>query len=276
MERKMIMERNISMEEMKMKLKAREKELLKLKKEKEKALENVPEGNLRISCRGNYIRYYHKRDSKDKSGIYMPERMHDLARLLAQKEYDQEILQVVEKELRAIKKCLLNYPELVAESIYEKLHKGRQKLVKPIWETDEQYAKWWETVQYRGKEIDESVPELYTAKNERVRSKSEVLIADLLNRMNIPYRYEAPIYLKGVGRIYPDFTLLNVKKRKELYWEHLGMMDDPVYVEMALQRIAKYEQNKIFPGDKLIITCETKALPLHQKSVMNIIRHHFE
>lgn len=74
-------------------------------------------------------------------------------------------------------------------------------------------------------------------KGERVRSKSEVIIADMLNRKGISYRYEYPVYLKNVGQIYPDFTVLDAIRRREIYWEHLGMMDDPDYAEMAILRV---------------------------------------
>lgn len=73
--------------------------------------------------------------------------------------------------------------------------------------------------EYRGKGFDESTSEFYTAKGEKVRSKSEVIIADVLSREGIPYRYEYPLYLKGIGKVHPDFTVLNVKQRKEIYWE---------------------------------------------------------
>ncbi len=264
------------MEKVKKLLEEREKDLIRLKRDKEKELRNVPEGALRICSHGNRIQYYHRKDSKDPSGIYMPEKERDLASKLAQKEYDQKVLRAVDKELSVVRKYLTNYPETNAEQIYEKLHKERQKLIVPILETEEQYIQKWEAVQYHGKGFEESMPELYTAKNERVRSKSELIIADLLNKEAIPYRYECPIYLKGVGQIYPDFTVLNIKKRTEFYWEHLGMMDDSSYAEKALLKITLYEQNGIFPGEKLILTHETRKNPLNQKLVMNIIQHYLK
>ena len=38
--------------------------------------------------------------------------------------------------------------------------------------------------------------------------------------------------------IHPDFTVLNVRTREILYWEHLGMMDNKEYIESALAKIA--------------------------------------
>ena len=78
--------------------------------------------------------------------------------------------------------------------------------------------------------------EILTEKGESVKSKSEKIIADKLNMMNIPYCYEVPLYLKGYGYVKPDFKVLNVATRKEYYWEHYGMMDNKDYIIKALKK----------------------------------------
>lgn len=50
---------------------------------------------------------------------------------------------------------------------------------------------------------------------ERVRSKSEKILADYFYRRKIPYKYECPLTLKGVGTVYPDFTFLSPKTKKK-------------------------------------------------------------
>ena len=262
------------MEQIKSLLGAREDYLLQIKKEKEEALQCAPEGALRICCRGDKTQYYLRNDPKDFNGVYLREKELNLAKRLAQKDYDKRILSSIEKELQAIRKYFASYPCINAEEIYGQLHKSRQELIKPIVEKEEQYICNWQSEKYQGKEFDEMTPEIYTAKGERVRSKSEVIIADLLNREGIPYRYECPVRLKGWGWVYPDFTVLHVGKRKEIYWEHLGMMDDSGYVENALQKIALYEQNGIFPGKNLILTYETKKNPINQKIVKMMIQQY--
>lgn len=262
------------MEEIKKLLEERENYLLQISKEKEEALKAAPEGSLRICSARNKTQYYQRNNPKDFNGIYIREKDIKLAQDLAQKDYDQKVLCSAKRELEAIRKYRSIHPTSSAEQIYEKLHRERQKLITPIIETEEQFVTNWRNVSYKGKEIDESVPEIYTAKGERVRSKSEVIIADILGSEGIPYRYECPVYIKGIGRFYPDFTVLNVKKRKEIYWEHLGMMDDATYVESAIQKIAIYEQNGIFPGDNLILTYETKKTPINQKIVRIMIRQY--
>ncbi len=255
------------MDQIKKLLKEREDYLCQIKKEKERALQSVPEGSLRICSRDKKVHYYQRNNPKDFNGTYIREKDAELARQLAQKDYDWKVLRSIEKELEAIKKYTLECPAVSAEEIYEKMRRERQRLIHPIRETEEQYIARWQSIVYQGKEIGEDTPEIYTSKGERVRSKSEVIIADILHTEGIPYRYECPLQLRG-GRIFhPDFTVLNVKKRKEIYWEHLGMMDDGNYVENALQKIALYEQNSIVAGDNLILTYETKKIPINPQMV---------
>lgn len=253
-------------------LETRKKYLLQLKDEKERELKQMPPGTLRICRHGNKTQYYHRNDPKDFSGVYIREKDIGLAQRLAQKDYDRKVLGSVEEELRAIEKYMNYYPAVCPENIYEKLHVERQKLIAPILESEERYIRNWEAVEYQGKDFYENGPEFYTAKGERVRSKSEMIIADMLYREGIPYRYEYPVCMKGWGSVYPDFTVLNVRERKEIYWEHLGMMDEASYAEKAVQKIELYERNGIFQGENLILTYETRKCPLNQKT----LRHHIE
>lgn len=257
-------------------LNARKQKLLYLKEQLEKSLQNAPEGFLRIGRRGTRTQYYHRTNPKDSTGKYIRTTDTPLAHALAQKDYDTKVLRATEQELTAISKYFDFYPKNIAEDIYETLNLSRQQLITPIQESDDQYIKNWLAEEYPKKGFDEHLPELYTSKGERVRSKSEIIIADSLARESVPYRYESPIQLAGYGRIYPDFTILNVRLRKTLYWEHLGMMDDPAYAEKAIQKLATYEQNGIFPGENLILTFETKQNPINQKLVALMIQRYLK
>lgn len=262
------------MEQVKSMLEAREKYLIQIKEEKQKALLNAPEATLRVCSSGDRVQYYQRTDPKDFNGKYIKEKDIYIAQELAQKDYDKKVLRAIDKELDAIRKYFSNYPKVNAEQIYETLHKARQTLILPILEPDKQYIHKWQSVEYQGKGFQADTPEYYTDKEERVRSKSELMIADMLEKENIPYRYEYPIYLKGMGKVYPDFTVLHTKLRKEMYWEHLGMMDDSSYAEKALQKIIIYEQNGIFPGENLILTYETRKNPLNRKQVRLMMQHY--
>lgn len=107
-----------------------------------------------------------------------------------------------------------------------------------------------------------------------LRSKSEVMIDMLLYTKQIPFRYEAPLELDGYT-IYPDFTIKHPQTRRTYYWEHFGMMDDPVYAAKANTKLLNYISNGINPFDDLIITYETSTFPLNADLVDIYIKHYF-
>ena len=152
-----------------------------------------------------------------------------------------------------------------------KLHTQRQLLVtpiEPIWEKE--LVRWYDS-EYHGKEFYEGTAEIVTEKGERVRSKSEKILADYFYRNNILYQYEKPLYLKGYGTVYPDFTFLSKKTRKEIYWEHEGMMDKPEYAKSAVKKIESYQRNGIHLGERLILTFETELTVLNSQIVEELV-----
>jgi hypothetical protein len=104
-----------------------------------------------------------------------------------------------------------------------------------------------------------------------VRSKSEKIIADTLNDLGIEYKYECPLRLKGVGIVYPDFTILRKRDGRQIYWEHDGRMDEPEYAEKAIRKINSYINNRIFPGDTLIISYESSKVLLDDRVIKSLI-----
>lgn len=237
------------------------------------SLLNVPEGRLRISYCKDAVQYYQCLDDEAKrAGHYIRKKDQKLAYELAQKEYDYSLLAIAEKNLKNIKRFLKHYQANELQQIYEKLSRDKKQLIEPRAMSDEKYAENWMKEEYKQKQFAEGAAEIYTERGERVRSKSEKIIADMLNKRNIFYKYECPIELRGVGIIHPDFTVLDKKSRKEIYWEHMGMMDNGEYCENALRRIDAYVKNGIMPGDRLLITYETSKHPLDTRIVDQILR----
>ena len=69
-----------------------------------------------------------------------------------------------------------------------------------------------------------------------MRSKSEVIIANLLHAKRIQYLYEAPLEIDGVTK-YPDFTIEDDNTGLTYYWEHLGMLSDESYRKKWRQKL---------------------------------------
>jgi hypothetical protein len=92
-----------------------------------------------------------------------------------------------------------------------------------------------------------------TPRGEKVRSKSEAIIASLLYTNNIPYKYEDELLI-GDRSYYPDFTIRRPKDGKIFYWEHFGMIEDHNYLEAMENKLAVYRQNNISPWYNLLMT----------------------
>ena len=158
--------------------------------------------------------------------------------------------------------------------MYNKTHPKRRELINIDIISDEEYIKRWSLVEYNGKsQLVEK--EIITERGELVRSKSEKIIADKLYMMGIPYRYEYPLMLDDGITVYPDFTILKMPERKEVYLEHFGMMDDEEYVNKMLFKISTYERNGIFIGVNLFVTYETSKRPINTKALNNQLKELF-
>lgn len=232
-------------------------------------LSTAPDGHLRISKDKNKIRYYHC--TEDNGEIYIPKSDKHLPQKLAQKTYNLSVMKKAEARLKQIKKITKDYSDDEIEVLFTSLHADRQSLVTPVEPTWKQLLEEWYAEEYQGKEFQEGTTVILTEKGERVRSKSEKILADFFYRRNILYKYEKPLYLKGYGTVYPDFTFLSRITGQEIYWEHEGMMDKQEYVRTAVRKIESYQKNDIYPGDRLILTFETEQSVLNSKVIEGLV-----
>jgi len=269
-------------------LKARRLQLQNVLELKLKSQKTAPQGHLRIvhPADGRPPQFYHLTDSKDFNGSYIPRAQNQLIKKLAQKDYDLKLIKLLKAQLRALDKLLdvtttksfaetagvTTITESKIAQLYSKLNHTRQSLITPVTLTDAQYIEEWQNISWQGRPFSEETSDYTTARGERVRSKSEVIIADTLKRLNVPYRYEYPLKLKGGQTFYPDFLCLNVRTRHELIWEHFGMMDDADYLKKALWKLQLYNDNDYFLGFNLIITMESLRSPIKNRQFEQIIK----
>ena len=224
----------------------------------EKTRGSFPIGNLHLKTNSGYVRYYWYYNKKDK---YLGKNDTELIRQLAQKDHVTKALETALQEAEILKKDIIEYPKNYVENIYDSLPDAIRKYASPLIISDEEYARQWLSKPFTPKPFAKGAPEYYTLKGERVRSKSEVIIADRLFAKGIPYKYECPVLI-GNEIIHPDLTILRLSDRKILYHEHCGKMDNPDYVENMVSRVNKYAGDGIFQGDRLFLTFETADQPL--------------
>lgn len=253
-------------------LQNRREELKILLAKKLRSLKSAPEGRLRVAQahEGRKLQYYHVTSRGDTKGTYIPHAQLQLAKRLAQKQYDQNLIKLLRRQIAALDHLLaVAGPNLPA--LYETHCRARRLLITPATLPNDQYAALWQNVQWTGHPFSPDTPDFYTSRKERVRSKSEVIIADTLARHKIPYRYEYPLELKNGSLYHPDFLFLNLRTRQEFIWEHFGLMDNSEYANKTASKLKAFNENKIFPGKNLIITMETADTQLSSQQVENLI-----
>jgi hypothetical protein len=100
-----------------------------------------------------------------------------------------------------------------------------------------------------------------------VRSKSEVIVANMLFDGGISFRYELPLYAPDGTFYLPDFTIR--WQGEDWYWEHLGRRDDEAYENHWQTKKAWYDAH--FAG-RLVTTEESPNL---SKDAAALIDAHF-
>lgn len=249
--------------------------LIKLIKRTTEKLRRLPAGTVYVKRHKDYVYYYLAADGRGSREKLINKNEKDYIGTLAQKSYLEKVLKAAETELEVIKRFKGRYPKVVAEEVYEQLSADRKDIVKPIVLTDDQYVLRWQSQPYDPKPISEGIPIFETMRGERVRSKSEQIIADRLYVSGIPYKYECPI-LVGDEIMHPDFSVLRISDRKILYYEHCGRMDDEDYANDMVDRSRKYALAGIMQGDRLFYTFESSKYPLDVRVVDKLIQEQFK
>lgn len=254
-------------------LKKRMKQLEKARAKVYKELENQPEGHIRVSSFKGYSRFYLRNDPKDFNGQYIPKGKEKLVRALIKKDYLERVRRRIEKELSQLRRYIGHLEKERADVVYSKMCTARKALVEPVLLTDDELAEVWAGQKCRQSTYLPEYKIYPTKRGEMVRSKSEVFLADMFYEMGIPYRYEQIVKTKD-GKVYaPDFTLWDKKRRREVYHEHFGLVDDPDYRrDRFLKKIDEYRKSGIFFGNNLMATFEGEGSVLD----MNEIRTMFE
>ena len=253
--------------------------IMQLQERLEKYMSKASTYHLIVSSIRNKDRYYAVNTEKRRRIYLGLDREADIKKL-ANKYYKEKLLYAAKKEIAVLQRSLKRIAELSnngIESVYPSLPKTIKKYVTPDSFTDEGFAKLWSEQEF----IQAKRTEYHKYKvNDRtvVRSKSEFMIANLLEKKGIPYRYEEQLVLDpDMGIIYyPDFTILNKRTRQTIYWEHLGKLGDEDYCTDNIQKLEDYADAGIIQGKNLILTYECASKPLTTKMIELMIKEFLE
>lgn len=242
-------------------------------------IEKAPEGCLKCQVREGNVFYYHQYKNK-KTGFavrkYIKKGNLSLARRLAQKHYYASIRPVIKNNMAVLRMLHDKFMEGGVDQVYDSLNMQRKNLVTPIKGSKEDIIRKWINEK---KESNPHHPEhlrFKTEQGEYVRSKSEALIANMLNKHGdtILYRYEQPLKVVIDGKkmiIYPDFTIINLYTGKVTYWEHIGMLDDGKYASDFVGKTKMYMENDLLLGRDILFSFESSDKPIDTKLIKKMI-----
>ncbi len=221
--------------------------------------------NNRTCGKPHYFHSYYD-DNGDWHRISLPPG-DPMIEILARKEYLRLSLPNIRKNIELLEQMLSRYRSLDPADIITASRRAYRLLNDSSFFSNKHENALWETVgnlemltddmiRYRCEEHREWATREYTRNpypfrtlhltdfGLRVRSRGEIVIAEVAHTLGIPFRYDQLITLEDGSTISPDFSFED-KYFEEFYIEYCGMMDDPGYVRSHLIKRGRYEQNGI-------------------------------
>lgn len=241
---------------------------------------HAPEGSLKHQNKDGKTYFYQQyvdKNTQTWEQRYIKRKDIALAKNLAQKQYYTLLLPTLENNMKALNHLIKRYHPEEEHIIYDELCNERKRLISPLPNSiEEQIRKWHEEKYEKYNSYSENL-KYETEQGDLVRSKSEVIIANILylHQKDILYKYERPLEVvvgKNTKTIYPDFTILNIHTGRIVYWEHAGRMDDPNYVDDFVKKTNIYIANNLFPGKNVYFSYESPETLLDISIIKKLIK----
>ncbi len=248
-------------------------------------LNSLREGNINISSRGGHPVVYNA-STAEKEGKRCRRRItvRDEARIdrMIRKEYLKSLVRIRGAELEimkaAVKKLstLKDEEQLMGEVVRRFGALGTQRVenacLAPAGDplSIDSLAEPWDAQPFEQSGYRPEGKRMRTSRGLYVRSKSELLIAELLYRCGIPFRYEQVLHV-GSAAVVPDFTIRR-HDGKIFYWEHMGLISDPAYFDRQLQKLRLYYSAGIRPWRDLIVSFDGDDGTIDVRKAENLIK----
>lgn len=237
-------------------------------------LEHAPDGTLLHQVKRGQSQFLHSFYSDGKRVRRGVNRDTNLIRALAKKEFNRKAYEIINHNVTAVSDALDAQIPFDTDSILKSMSKAysllpedyffeRDKLIIADGLDDELVAKikrheeWWKKPykEYWG------FPEYKTrttSRGEKVRSISEMLIAEALYKYSIPFHYEEELY--AGGKTYaPDFTFEGADYNN-FYLDYFGMMYNAKYAKRNLLKLEDYYDIGLIPGGNLIVAFDCTGI----------------
>ena len=239
----------------------------------------LPQSKVILVSAGGFF-YYKNRGEKKRT--YIPRKnTRQIWQIASVRFYRQKII-FLEENILALEKVLLKLRDYDDESVLSTLPKVYRDAVEYVRSRDMSNKVHQSENPYNREDLA-----LVVSNGLIVRSREELIIAELLISLGIEFWYEKALTVTGsviladgsvIMRemtIYPDFTIRHPASGKVFVWEHFGLSDDYEYQSTIFTKLSKYLRNDYVPGCNLIITFESKNHPLSQNLIHDVIVQYF-
>jgi hypothetical protein len=237
----------------------------------------LPEGSLQSRTIRNRKTYYHYPPSgPDKfrpRPKYISSKNLPLLYGLAKKRFLEGYLVALGNNISAAESFLKKYKYFDNHTIIEGMSHNFHEITETALANDPVLpsVSHWQQEHYEKNPYHPEGLNVRAQNGTMVRSKSEAIILGQLEIFDIPCRYESRLAIAG-NNFFPDFTILSPKGNKIMYWEHFGMVDNADYEDSMEKKLRTYKEYGIVQWRNLIVTFETKELPLDALTVNNLIK----
>lgn len=187
----------------------------------------MPEGSLVHKFAKGHTYYYASNNGKLISLQDDPR----LRQLLMEKRWLKSQIQNIEKDIPVLEHLLRDYAPLFSNPMEWELLEGEQN----------QYKKEERRHYYKG---------VY------FRSKSEVLVAMVLDSHGLEYKYEVALHING-RTIYPDFVIRRKRDGKIFIWEHFGLIFSEEYRQKMYRRLEELHEAGFNIWDNLLMSFDS-------------------
>lgn len=236
-------------------------EYKELAEKQRQELKELPEGQLSVRRIDGKVNYVQSLENRQRRGIT---KNQQLIQDLARKKYLLTSLAMLDKNIPLLDKLVAVHKAPTPMNIMELLSKTYKQLPSAAFLPEIRQKSQWADADYEQSSYKPEERIHTTANGLKVRSKSEVVIAEKLDAYNIPFRYEQMLYIENHS-FSPDFTILQGETL--IYWEHCGLVNNPNYMKNHTWKMSVYAKAGIVPWKNLIVTYDDENGSINTRAI---------
>ena len=228
---------------------------------------HFPAGRLSMQKRGKH-KYYKRNNNGHEQYLKHNDPM---IQKLKDKHFTKVVEANVEYDQKAIRSLIDKYreydPNLLMKNIDNKYLPPSSKVIEALGFIDE---KEFEKFTGQDSKYKEDLRH-NSLDGVKMRSKSEISIAGIYASKGIPAVYEMPLRFPDGTVMRPDFTVWVRSKRRYMYHEHIGMLNDRIYLENQVWKFKKYIEFGYFPFSNILYTFDDENGNIDNELISHLI-----